>query len=180
MRAVDLSARGIASVAITVTAMLALVAPAHADNWGSNAANAAKNAAQSYLNTKYANQLQGHNVQLTKSEFGKFPVAHLGIDVLIDGVLGGTLIYNPATNAIQVWGSMGGFSEAEDAKMYSADSSCFGSNGMEVSVGGVPTCIPGSLVGTASTSPTPYLISTTPGAAASCTWTPNGSDSHSC
>ena len=124
---------------LVATAMFGAIAPAHADNWGSNAANAAKTAAQNYLNAKYSSELQGHNVQLKKSEFGPFPVAHLGIDVLVDGFLGGTLVYNPATQEVKLYGSWGNFSEAQSAKQYAADSSCFGTYGMEVSIGGVPT-----------------------------------------
>ena len=180
MRAFTMTVRGIASVTLVATAMFGAIAPAHADNWGSNAANAAKTAAQSYLNAKYSSELQGHTDQLKKSEFGPFPVAHLGIDVLVDGFLGGTLVYNPATQEVKLYGSRGNFSEAQSAKQYAADSSCFGTYGMEVSIGGVPTCIPGSSIGTASTSPVPYLIGTIAAKDYTCTWTPNGSGAHSC
>ena len=167
---------------LALAATIALSAPAFADNWG-GLGNIARNAAQNYLNANYAAELQGHNVQLTKSEFGGSTLAaigHVALDVIIDGVFGGTLVYNPATAEIVLWKATGSKSEAKEAATVNPyTSGCNFTYGFVTELG---WCIPGSSIGTASTNIVPVVVGTIPAVNESCTWDPksDGIDTHTC
>lgn len=159
-------------VTLAGVAMFGTLAPAHAG---------AFDKANAYYSSKYGVP----DFKFTRSEFGKTGLGraiHLGGEVLVETFLGATVVYNPKTDTVYIWGSIGGYSEPETVKQYSDNSSCFGTYGMEVSIGGVMTCIPGSSVGSGSTSPQRILTGTVPGSARSCTFDAgkDGVDVHSC
>ncbi len=85
---------------VAALSALTFAAPVLADNWGG--ANVAKNIGEGILQIKYATELQGHDVDLTKAQFGPGNVSaslHLGIDLIHDAN-GGSLDYNAAVAAV--------------------------------------------------------------------------------
>lgn len=164
--------KGLAAVTLAGVAMFGALSPAQADAFDN---------ANAYYSQKYGVP----DFKFTKSEFGNTNlgrVLHLGVEVLVETFWGATVVYNPKTDTVYVWGSIGGYSEPENVKQYSADSTCFGTYGMEVSIGGVATCIPGSSVGSASTVPQPVLLGVIGAKDRSCTFDAgkDGLDVHTC
>jgi hypothetical protein len=136
------------------------------------------------LATKYGTDYSVPDWTFTKSEFGNTDLGaslHLGADAVLEVIGGFTVDYNPATGEVKVWRPEGTNSEAKEAKTYPINSGCFGTYGLYESIGGVMTCIPGSSVGTASTSVYSVLDHTIPAQARSCTYTVNISgEGHTC
>lgn len=125
--------------------------------------------------------------KFTRDNFAKSDlkaIAHLTLDAGISHFKGYTIYYNPGKDEVLVWGSVGSYSEAVEAKTigYGVIDCGAMTYGTIEYIGGVPTCVAGSSIGTASTSPQPVLLGTIPGQTRSCTWDPGkqGGDTHSC
>ena len=173
--------KAFAAVALSAATLFGVMAPAQAGPFDVFA-----KPFETYLGSGANGQPKVPDFNFTRQDFHQNSelkaIGHLTKDLIVATVHGYTVTYNPKTDEVKVYGWVGGFSEAKEAKTYGADSSCFGTYGIETLVGGVPTCIPGSSVGTASTSPLKVLLSTTPGQERSCTWDPksDGNDTHTC
>lgn len=84
-------------LAITTIVALLSIAPAHAGPF--------ENA-----NAYYGNKYGVPDFTFTKAEFGNTNLGrliHLGIDVLVEHFHGATVVYNPATGEVLVWGDSG-------------------------------------------------------------------------
>jgi hypothetical protein len=126
---------------------------------------------------QYIGQQEGvPDFNFTKAEFGNSEwgaVGHLLVETGVYLVNGATVVYNAATDEVLIWEGRGTNSEAKSAKHYPEGSGCFGTYGTVEFIGGVKTCIPGSSVGSASTSVYAVHTGTTPAQARSCTFETN-------
>lgn len=132
-------------------------------------------------NAYYGNKYGVPDFTFTKSEFGNTTLGqliHLGAEVVVEKVKGATVVYNPATGEVNVWGTIPA-SKGTQASTYPAYSKCFGTYGFIDSLG---ACIPGSSVGSESSPASTVLLSTTPGTPRTCSFDAgkDGKDVHSC
>ena len=144
---------------------------AQADAWDIAKANA-----EAYLEAQYPHV---DNVTLVKPEFGNTTfkaTGHLIVDVLFDGIFGGTIEYTPAKAAFDNFVDAGkGYSEPAQTRETMA--SCGPGHWFTQDVGGVTWCTPAHLVGKSGGS---TYVGTTPAVERECEWTPNFRDTHSC
>jgi hypothetical protein len=131
---------------------------------------------------QYIGQQEGvPDFNFTKAEFGNSEwgaVAHLLVESGVYLVNGATVVYNAATDAVDVYVSVGTYSEAKEAKQRTGEAAYFDCGflmtyGEIVMHAGKPHCIPGSAVGTASTSPQSVYSHTIGAVARSCTFETN-------
>lgn len=144
-------------------------------------AGPAWNAANNSLSDYYGNKYGVPDWNMTRAEFGNSDFAallHLGAEGAYELVNGFTVVYSPATDEVLIWESRGTNSEAKEAKTYGGNSSCFGTYGMEVMHAGKPLCLPGSSVGSASTSVYQVHVGTIPAQDRVCTF--EGIHGHTC
>lgn len=128
--------------------------------------------------------------QFTRAEFGQTELGqliHLGAENVVATLAGYTVVYNAATDAVDVYRAEGTYSEGKEARQRTGEAAYFDCGfpmtfGSIVEHAGELICIPGSSVGTASTSPQAVYVGTTPGTARSCTFdaASDGVDVHSC
>lgn len=136
--------------------------------------------ANAYLGGKYGVP----DFTFTKSEFGRTNIGqliHLGAELVVERIAGATVVYNPATNEVLVWGTIAATSGTA-AKQYASGSGCFGTYGTVVSFGTQSVCVPGSSIGSEGSPERTVLLSTTPGTPRSCSFDAgkDGIDVHSC
>lgn len=134
----------------------------------------------------YGNKYGVPDFTFTKSEFGNTSLGqkiHLKLEVIVEHFWGATVVYNPATDEVLVWGSVGSYSPGKEPDTVDPyTSGCSFTYGSVVMVGGTPFCVPGSSVGTASSHPQTVLLSHTPAKPRECTFDAgkDGFDVHSC
>lgn len=136
-------------------------------------------------NAYYSGKYGVPDFTFTKSEFGKTALGqniHLAGEVIVETIFGATVVYIPGSPEVLVFEARGTNSEAKEAKTYGGNSSCFGTYGMEIMHAGQPLCLPGSSVGSASTSVYQVQVGTIAAVPRSCSFdaASDGKDVHSC
>lgn len=144
------------------------------------------NFANAQSSAYYGNKYGVPDWSMTRAEFGNSDFAalfHLGFEALYEVKHGFAIHYSPATNEVKIWRLEGTNSGVQAPKQRTGEAAYFDCGfpmtygSIEV-VGGVPTCIPGDSIGSASTSVYSVLDKVIPAKARECTFT--GIHTHSC
>jgi hypothetical protein len=173
----------LATIAIASVAMCASLVPAHA--------GPAWDFANNTLSNYYGNKYGVPDWNMSRDEFKNswlpnsdtLALLHLGKEAAFEFKHDFVVVYSPATNEVKIWRTMGTNSGVQAPKQRTGEAAYFDCGfpmtyGSIELIGGVPTCIPGDSVGSASTSVYSVHVGTIPAQARECTFT--GIHTHTC